>query len=63
MALKLTLTLHDDGQLQLDGPLHDKILCFGLLEVAKDAIRSHQAKPRVQPVSVIPSLPLNGRTG
>ena len=28
---------------QVSGPIHDKALCYGMLECAKDAIRDHVA--------------------
>lgn len=31
------------GQLQVGGPINDKILCYGLLERAKDMVRDFDA--------------------
>ena len=54
-ALTITVTL--EGALNVNGPLQDKMLCYGLLEMAKDAIRAHQ----VEPSRIV--LPQNGRVG
>lgn len=47
-----------DGQISIGGPLDDPLLCYGLLEAAKDAIRAHQQRKqqqrRVEPVTLMP---------
>ena len=47
--VKLTITFTDRGTVALEGPLQDKIFCFGLLEMAKEAVRNYGTKdePRV----------------
>lgn len=40
MKMELIIRLTDDGQVTVDGPVQDKIFCFGLLEVAKIAINN-----------------------
>lgn len=59
MPFTLTITLHDDGKLELHGPIDQKILCYGVLEAAKHAVQAHQpqARPRIlAPVGpIIPS--------
>jgi hypothetical protein len=49
------------GQCGVSGPVNNKQLMYGLLELAKDAVREFVAKSqdekRVQPVSIIPTLP------
>ena len=56
--IQLTITVQDDGRTRVDGPVDDKILCYGLLEAAKDAVRDHVAAKarRVQPVILVPKL-------
>jgi hypothetical protein len=34
----INIILHPGGRLQVNGPVHDKLLCFGMLEAAKQAI-------------------------
>ena len=44
---KITLLISLDlatGQVQLQGPLHDKIICYGMLERAKDLVREFDVK-------------------
>ena len=40
--IQLIVTPNDDGQIQVQGPLADKIACYGLLEIAKEAVRNHK---------------------
>ena len=65
VGIRLVITLTQDGQINVEGPLHDIVLCYGLLERAKDVARSvaeAQQKRIVQPaVGVIPQLGQNGR--
>ena len=42
MDIQLTIRLTERG-VEVNGPISDKVLCFGLLEAAKDAIRDHIA--------------------
>lgn len=39
------------GQVQINGPIQNKMLCFGLLEIAKDAVREYarQHEGQIQP--------------
>jgi hypothetical protein len=55
VAISITINVTDDGKVGMVGPLHDKVLCFGLLEVAKDIVREHKSQ---QPSTIIP---MNGR--
>ena len=44
MPITLKIELEENGSISISGPIHDKILCYGLLESAKDAVREHVAK-------------------
>lgn len=33
-----------NGNLQVAGPIEDKVLCYGMMEGAKDVIQEHNAK-------------------
>ena len=35
---KLIIEVLEDGRVNVNGPINDKVLCYGLLEVARDAI-------------------------
>jgi hypothetical protein len=41
--IEIKITLQDDGQVLVNGPLQDKVLCYGLFEVAKETVRSYKA--------------------
>ncbi len=59
---KLTITLSPNGNLAVEGPIDQVMFCYGLLEVAKDIIRTHaQKKAESAIVSVHGLLPGNGR--
>lgn len=42
---QLVIQLTTDGGIQVHGPVQDKILCYGLLECARDAIKAHHEQP------------------
>ncbi len=39
---RITLSIHfKDGQCTVQGPIQDKLLCYGLLEMAKECIKNY----------------------
>jgi hypothetical protein len=45
---EITITLNvETGQCNVTGPIHDKIFCYGLLELGRDLIRAY-VPPKVQ---------------
>jgi len=56
MGVKVSLTINvmDDGKVGVVGPLHDKLVCYGLLEVARDVVRDY--KVGSAPGIVVPTL-------
>jgi len=56
MAMEMRILINDAGQVSVTGPIDNKLVCYGLLEVAKECIRDHheKAKTLVQPIAVIP---------
>lgn len=68
MAIKLVIEVDDAGNFNVTGPINDKVMCYGLLEAAKDAIRAQgvqkaiEAASRIVPAAVVP-VPANGRFG
>ena len=59
---KLTITMSPSGAISVTGPIDNGLLCFGLLEVAKDVVREHikkKAESGIVPVQIL--LPGNGR--
>ncbi len=50
----ITLLMNKSGACKVHGPVHDLILCYGLLELAKDLIKENhknQAKPKIMPAN------------
>lgn len=41
MRVQLIITLDERGQIQVQGPIADKMTCYGLLDLAKEAIKEH----------------------
>jgi hypothetical protein len=55
MPIQLIITLNDDGQIGVNAPLQDKVLCYGLLEVARDAIQKyHEQQPKKSAIVTVP---------
>lgn len=58
---QLSITLTHDGQLVVTGPINDLMLCYGLLEGAKDQIRNHvAAKARESSIQIAQGWPPAG---
>lgn len=60
--IQLTVTMDETGKVNVNGPIQNALLCFGLLEMAKVAINNfaQQNEQRVQPAPpglVIPKVP------
>jgi hypothetical protein len=57
---KLIIEFTDNGRIQVTGPIADKVLAYGMLEAAKDAVRDYSAtqERRVQPVTLVPKIEL-----
>jgi hypothetical protein len=53
MKTQMVIDMDDKGNVSVNGPLENKLLCYGLLEVARDAVHAYQvqAAKRIQPVS------------
>ena len=69
-TVKLQITLSPNGEVSVTGPIENAMLCYGLLEAAKDVIRNHvqkkaaAASPIVMPGSIggpLLRMPGNGR--
>lgn len=61
--IQLTITLDEKtGNLQVTGPIQDRILCYGMLELAKATIQEQAAvKPSIVPVHAqLPPRQLHG---
>lgn len=49
MQFTLTITMNEKGEVNVTGPIENKILSYGMLECAKQAIANYTASPIVQP--------------
>ena len=56
---QIVVQLNHDGTINVSAPLENKLLCYGLLEVAKDLVRDH--KPAL--VQTAPAEVLRGLNG
>lgn len=58
-TVQLVITMTPDGNVGVNGPIDNLVLCYGLLEVARDAIQAKaltRGQQRiVQPVIVPPN--------
>ena len=41
MELVLKITVTRNGEISVEGPLENKLLCMGILEMAKDAVKNY----------------------
>lgn len=51
--IQLIVTMTDTGQVGVQGPIDNPILCYGLLEIARQSIQAHIQKKGenlIQPV-------------
>lgn len=43
-GIRFEIVMSRDGQLKIHGPIHDKILCLGMLEMAKNMVNQFDPK-------------------
>ena len=60
--VRLQITMKANGSVEVNGPIDNAMLCYGLLEVAKDIVRTRvqekAERPTIIPVQILPG---NGR--
>jgi len=39
--MRIALTIDENGKPNLEGPIDNKVLCYGLLELAKDVLNEY----------------------
>jgi len=49
-GMKISVIIDEQGGASVEGPLQNKVLCYGLLHVGFDIVRDHKAGPVVRPV-------------
>jgi hypothetical protein len=60
--VQLIITLDAQGQIQVNGPLDNMLLCFGLLELAKVSVKDYNVAKQ-QRVQLAPPSALVGLDG
>lgn len=45
--ITLTIVVEENGQVGVNGPIHDKVLCYGLLEIGRQAIQAYDPGQRI----------------
>ena len=50
---KLTLVLSDNGQVAVSGPIENPVLCYGMLERARDAIKDFNDRKKAGEPSLV----------
>lgn len=54
--ISINILLDASGKVHVNAPMGDKILCYGLLEVAKEAIKAFRL-PEPSPIKVAHTMP------
>jgi hypothetical protein len=54
--LELKIALDETGQIAISGPIENEIVCYYLLEKARQAVQNHHTKALrlVQPATLVP---------
>ena len=47
---QLIITQNTDGSVTVSGPIDQKMWCYGMLEMARDAIKDFKPSPIIKPV-------------
>lgn len=56
---ELIIRITTEGKVEIQGPIHDKFLCYAMLESARDAIQEYvavQAKSAIIPANSLPDM-------
>lgn len=54
VKFEIRITLSDKGEVRIEGPIHDKVLCYGLLDIGKDIVRNFKADSVLVPKLLMP---------
>jgi hypothetical protein len=58
----LSITINENGSVSVNGPIDDKMLCYALLELARDAVKDFQKpEPKIQPAAPSDIVALTSR--
>jgi hypothetical protein len=62
MSVKLIIEMMPDKSVNVTGPMNDKILCYGLLELAKEIIADY-VEAQKKAVHIVPANALPNSLG
>lgn len=48
------------GEVRVDGPIHDKIFCFGVLKIAEMIVQNYKQDNAESPRLVVPEMQFKG---
>ena len=54
MSVKIFIELMDDGKVTINGPLENKIICYGLLKMAEVLVTNYEVRKVVPVVMCLP---------
>lgn len=57
-AVELRIVMNEAGDVQVSGPIENKLVCYGLLELARETIALHAAQVQQRRVQLATALPL-----
>lgn len=57
MGARLVLTLDDNGQFRLEGPITNKVLVYGMLGLAWESVMKREASSIIRPAGPLPVPP------
>lgn len=60
MSVKILIELMEDGNVTINGPLENKVLCYGLLKMGEVLVTNYEAK-KIIPMVMVPSGSVLGR--
>lgn len=58
-AIELVIRLEPDSKLTIHGPIGNKALCYGLLEMAKDIVRGFKSNKSSLTDLIVPGAPID----
>lgn len=55
---ELVIRMNKDGSVHVTGPIQNKVLCYGAMEAAKEAIGSWHANQKAEPQLELATAPM-----
>ena len=51
---QISIVMFDNGEVSVNGPLHDKVLCWGLLKAAENIVTNFLGEKKIVVPNLIP---------